>query len=272
MGQMPQRGTATLERWEGERRDHHRALLLFAIQVPGQQSNRRVALAMGRSESGIRKLRMQRGWDARVASQEEPDVYALGLYREQYMAEFGQLELPEIVKNCQIPLGNPDPKAPSDAIAEAIHKAEAPLRRHMQAQAAVEHRVVEAIRDRAAERRAAAERHLRLVDGAIGGLARKLKADELRYSVRDIPVLLECREALVAAIEGEHHTGHGPVVESARVQHARETGLDVVDAMHQDAQELVSILGALQARKGVDVHELSAREAERRAEEQAERS
>ena len=54
--------------------------------------------------------------------------------------------------------------------------------------------------------------------------------------------------------EAWHHysAGQAGVVDSARVAHAKATGGDLVAAMHEDAVELVAILGALKASQGVD--------------------
>jgi hypothetical protein len=75
-------------------------------------------------------------------------------------------------------------------------------------------------------------------------IARKLKADELRVNVRDIPLLLESRDRLFNVVSGSNSSG-GVVIESTRVKQARETGTDLIEALHEDAVEMVVILGAL---------------------------
>ena len=70
--------------------------------------------------------------------------------------------------------------------------------------------------------------------------------------MRDVPALLECRRQLVDVIGGTHDTKQGAIIESARVSYAKETGGDVVAAMHEDAMELVALLGAIRSSENVD--------------------
>ena len=45
------------------------------------------------------------------------------------------------------------------------------------------------------------------------------------------------------------------MIESARVRYAKQTGGDIVEAMFEDAQELVAILGALAIKGRVPTYE-----------------
>ena len=86
--------------------------------------------------------------------------------------------------------------------------------------------------------------------------------DEVKVTVRDIPVLLQCRERLVQIAAGDTSAGPGAVVESARVQHAKATGGDVVEALWDDVQDLGIILGALRSRRDADLPALATAQAE----------
>ena len=255
---------ATLDRWPGERRDQHRAMLLWAMQSPMERSMRATARAMGASDGSVRNWRKAGAWDARVAGHpEHSDREALDRYRRDYLVDFGKLELPHVAQYVVEPLG---PAAMDDPAAQAKHEARVHAARAVPlAQAEAEQAVRQAVATHKRDTRADAERHIKLVDASLGLIARKLKADEVRVGVRDIPVLLDCRERLVSVVNGTHSEAGGPVVDSARVKHAKATGGDVVAAMHEDAQELVAILGALRAAEGVDLHAVSAAEAEARA-------
>jgi hypothetical protein len=248
---------ATLDRWPGERRDRHRALLLWAMQGPMDRSNRAVARALGVSDGSVRNWRRSSCWDARLeAHGDDGDQDALDRYRAEYMADFGRLEMPHVAGNVVRPLGAVDLRDPA---AQASHQARQRVAQALPAaQAEAEQATAQAVADHRRDTRQDADRHIKLVDASLGLIARKLRADEVRVGVRDIPVLLDCRERLVAVVNGTHHDGaRGALVESARVKHARETGGDVVAAMHEDAQELVAILGALRATDQVDLHALA---------------
>ena len=247
----------TVERWPGEAHEHHRALLLFAMQGPMERSARAVARACGVSEGTIRNWRKKSGWDRRIDGQgETADADALDLYRALYLVDFGQIELPHVAPFVVVPIG---PFNMEDPVARAQHEARVKAAEVIPAAA---EEAEQAVRQRLAtmkrDNKTTSERHIKLVDASLGLIARKLKANEIRVSVRDIPVLLETREKLVAVATGEHDAAHGPIVESARVQHARKTGGDLLAAMHEDAQELVAILGALRTSKHTDASTLAA--------------
>jgi hypothetical protein len=261
---------ATLDRWPGERRDHHRALLLWAMQGPASRSMRAVARALGISDGSIRNWKASGCWRQRVEGHgDDGDQYALDQYRAHYMADFGPLELPQVARFVVRPMGATDLR---DPVAQAAHDA----RRHTAhvipaAHTEIEQAAAQAVADHRRDQRVEAARHIKLVDASLGLIARKLKADEVRVTVRDIPVLLDCRARLVAAVSDAHDQAAGPgVVDSARVAHAKATGGDLVAAMHEDAVELVAILGALQASRGADRDALAAGHAEVREADLAE--
>ena len=249
----------TLDRWHAERRDHHRAMLLWAMQGPDVRSQRKVAKAMGASEASVRNWKKTRMWMQRVEHHKvHADQYALDLYRDLYMKDFGPVELPVVLVNVVRPVGALALNDPAAAAAEQARE------RARTATGTTVTEVEQAARQVHATRKVnntkEAQKHIRLVDGALGLLARKMKANEIRVSVRDIPVLLECRERLSRVVAGTDDAV-GRVVQSARVKHAKETGGDVLDAMYQDAEEVVLILGALRTKATADVQALSQEDA-----------
>ena len=253
----PENEPEHLYRWKHERADWHRAMLLWAMQTPAERSVRATARAHGVTEGSIRKWKRVRRWEHRVAFHgDEADQVALDLYRDLYMADFGKLEIPHVAKGIIRELGSvhikDDPVMATVQLArDRISKATGKTMRE------VEQAVAQTARTKQVDARKDAERHMKLVDGALGVIARKMKANEIKVSVRDIPILLECRERLVRVAAGPAGDGHGIVVDSARVKYAKETGGDVLDAMFTDAEECVLILGALRGRQGVDLDALS---------------
>lgn len=274
---------ATLDRWPGERTVVHRALLLWAMQTPKSRSNRAVSRAIGSahkgkgrrgqrkkgsgaSESAVRGWAKQNAWKARLAPYgEDADQYALDLYRSLYMADYGPIELPIVADRITRPLGSLELNSPA---AQASHEARIRVSQALpMAKQEVEQATARAVVDHRRSIRSDAERHIKLVDASLGLIAKKLKNAEVKVSVRDIPVLLECRDRLVSVVSGSHRSEHGPVVETARVQIARQTGQDVVGAMLIDAQELVAILGAIRSAGQADLSTIA--EQDQRARETA---
>ena len=96
----------TLERWPEERHMTHRAMLLWAMQATSLRSYRATARAMGRSDGTIRGWCEKGSWKARLASHKDGDQVALDLYRREYMADFGPVEIPHVAANVIRPLGS----------------------------------------------------------------------------------------------------------------------------------------------------------------------
>lgn len=255
----------TLERWEGERRDWHRAMLLWAMQHPEDRSNRAVARAMGVSEGSVRTWKVVRCWLARASTQgARSDQVALDMYRDEYMSDFGAHEMPHVAGNIVRAVGAVDLADPSAAAAtlarDRVRNATGVTLSE------VEQASVREAADRRIDVRQDAEKHLKLVDAGLGYIVGRLKLKKVRVTLGDLPKLLEARSKLVHVVNGTHGGAAGGVVKSARVKHAEDTGGDVLDAMYDDAQEVILILGALRTRKGADVEALAADENALRAE------
>jgi len=260
---------AQLQAWPGEKRNKHRGLLLWAMMHPARgRSNRAVSRALGVSEGAIRNWRRDGCWDVRAAAHEDSDSVALDIYRREYIEDYGALELPHVAPRVVQPiaglhLGDPVVTAAHEASRAALHAAPEALR-------AAEQAAGQAVASRRRDARADAEKHLNLVDASLGTIASKLKKGEVKVSVRDIPILLDCRNKLVQIASGDTTAGAASVVESARVQHAKSIGGDVVEALFLDCEDMMVILGALRSRRDADVVELA--EAQAQHEQERERT
>ena len=83
----------------------------------------------------------------------------------------------------------------------------------------------------------------------IGTFVKQLQSGKVKVGVREVAHVIRLRHELADIIHGTGDTAQPAVAESARVRIARTNGSDVVEAMHQDAQELVAIFGALIGRR-----------------------
>ena len=253
---MPSNKSETLQRGSGERERIHRALLLYAMVAPDLRARRAVARAMGNSESSVRLWRTNERWEHRIEYHgEDADQIALDLYRELYMEEFGELELPHVTHGIVRPLGAVHNSSPLAAATE-LTRERVRVATGLTKQETEQRILLTAAQTRSDSKKVAA-RHIRLVDGALGVIVSKIKTKKITVSVRDIPFLIECREKLTRIAEGGEDGGAGRIVESARVKYARESGGDLLEAMAEDAEECVIILGALRSRQGVDLGQLS---------------
>lgn len=224
----PVAGSRLVQR-ERESERAHRAFLLWSMQAPELRNVSAAARAVGRAEGTAREWRRRWEWDARLASLgEASDVAAASAYREWYYPKWKLREIVEVEDFLAAPFRPEAVVAPS-VVREVRNAIRGDGKREAEAEA----------------RKKTRRRHRALVDGAIGLVAKRVAAGEVRVSIRDIPTLLDLRERLD---DGNAATGHGGVViESVRVRVARETGGDVVGALHEDAQELVAILGAIRS-------------------------
>ena len=234
----------TIQRRTGERRTHHRGLLLFGMQATSKRSIRAVARALGVSEGSVRNWRDRGDWLERLNNCEGPqDAECLALYRSEYLSDFGRAELPLVARNIIQPLGitEHDNREAHEQQAETIRESRA----ESVAIATSEQAALSAVNDYRRDLREDTEKHIKLVDASLGLIARKLRADEVRVTVRDIPVLLECRDRLVSVVSGTHGSAGIQAVETVRVKAARKEGTDILEAMLIDAEEVLVIIRAL---------------------------
>jgi hypothetical protein len=240
---------ATLERWTGERVKRHRAMLLWAMQAPGERSKRAVGRALGMVDGTVRKYAKRGRWSERLPN-EGSDAIALALYRELYIADFGAVELKHVARNVRLPMAE---HLTDDPDGQAMHEAGERARDvAKRANQATKQAAAQALQEHQRDRKADADKHIKLIDASLGLVAKRVVKGEVRVTLRDIPVLLEYRERLVQIAGGNAVGTNGVVLESARLKHAKETGGDIVAAMHEDALELCAILGTMRGAQGVD--------------------
>ena len=214
-----------LGRKKGESEVAHRALLLYGMQTPKKRNMRATARAIDRSNSTVRGYSKTWDWDSRLEGPTR-DAEAQQLYRQLYFDQVGMAEIAMIEKNIVAPIsvmGN-TPRPVADTIQRTIEETKP------KKSTVFEEEVK--------------RKHLALVDAGIGYIAQGLKAGDIRRSLRDLPLLMQLRRELTGEANKDNEKAN-PVIESARVRYAKSVGGDIVEAMYEDAQELVAILGAL---------------------------
>lgn len=233
----PPHGPLTLERWPLERELAYRALLLYAMQHPIKRSLRAVARAIRRSQPTTQTMAFRQYWAERVDSP-TAEVDAVRLYRELYIVDWGQVELPEVEGNVAVPWG------PGMQQAHFIPKSPA-----QEAVRAADQVVVEGILKKRKAEDEIREKHIGLVDGGLGYVVREMNAGRIKASLRDIKTLLEARAILTG--EADHVGASGDVtqIESPRVRAARASGGDVLDAAAEDIAEMEALVRALRVRR-----------------------
>jgi hypothetical protein len=228
-----------LRRRDRETEVGHRAFLLWAMQDPERRSVRACGRAVGRSEACLREWRGKHEWDGRAdACGKLATVKASVAYRLLYYGEMRLREIVEVETLLPAPF-LPDTPIPSGAtIGDQVSEAIRPRKPDEDA--------------RRAKEQEQKRRHLALVDGAIGLVAKRIAAGEVKVTLRDVPLLLDLRARMTSEVGPGESGMAAVVVESVRVRSARESGGDLLAAMHDDALELCTILGAL--RSASEVH------------------
>jgi hypothetical protein len=230
-GDKPEKSKHPLDSRKGEKSFMHRAFMLWAMQDERCRSGHSVANAMSRGESTVRGWKKKYDWEERV-DEAGPAVQqqAIQRYRTRYMHRYGNRELMHVEKRMSVPVLPDEPAPTEDGDSEGQKLAD---------QHALD-------RD---ENRRAASRHLKIVDAAIGTIIGPLKEGKLKLTLRDLPHFIKLRQEMADRLAPPvTKDARGVLIESARVQIAKASGGDVVEAMYEDAQELVAILGAMSAK------------------------
>lgn len=224
-----------------EQRPHHRALLLYAMQDPmlcrKQKRNvRAVARATGRGESTLRRWRSAKKWDERC-DHDTAQLEAIELYRELYFHKVGNGELAVIEPLMSVPvLPSDTPKEPG-----GMGPAERLLRQQGLDRSDVEREV---------------KRNLVMVQEALGIAADRIRKKDkgMRLRVRDIPLFMELEQQLLDRLAPAPIADQGRQVQRlAVVVDAEAKGEDLLQALHQGAQELAAVTEALLARRAAGV-------------------
>jgi hypothetical protein len=242
--------TPTLERWSFEVEMHHRALLLWAMQHPGDnpmisRSKLAVSRAMGVTSVAVTHWSQKKLWQLRVEAYVDAELAAFQLYQKLYMKKYGKLEIPHVADRMIVPivwtesLDLRDGITSNDAIALAKAKAQDVM--------SLEQQAIAGIQERRRKEKEKVEGFRSLIDMSLLEAGRLLKERRLQLSAKDIKPLLEARQELAnwLATQDERQLEQRAGVESARMKHARDTGGDLVEAMWQDLLEIQTILSAL---------------------------
>jgi len=247
-GKIP--NTPTLERWSFEIEMHHRALLLWAMQHPTEnsmvgRSKQAVARAMGVSGVAVANWSKKKLWQLRMEAYVDAESTAFELYRKLYMKKYGKLEIPHVADRMIVPVVWTESLDLKDGISsnEAIAIAKAKAQDVM----SLEQQTIAGMQERRRKEKEKVEGFRSLIDMSLLEAGRLLKERRLQLSAKDIKPLLEARQELAnwLATQDERQMEMRAGVESARMKHARETGGDLVEAMWQDLQEIQTILSAL---------------------------
>jgi hypothetical protein len=249
------RGTMTLERWHQEVEQHHRALLLYAMQHPHTNPNlgrskAAVCRAVGVSNTALAIWAKKFLWEGRIEAYVDCESSAFAIYRKLYMQDYGRSELPHVAERMVIPINwnekanaTPDGTSADEVITIAKAHAEQALN--------IEKAAVAAINERRRKEREKVESFRSLVDMSLLEAGRLLKERRLALSAKDIKPLLEARQELSSwlAQQDDRQMDQRIGVESARMRHARDTNGDLVEAMWQDLEEIRTILGTLRTKR-----------------------
>lgn len=207
----------------------HRSFLLWAMQLPEKRNVRLTSRSIDRSEATLRSFKKRWEWEER-AKNITSDTEAQALYRKLYVAKFGTTALEVVEHNIATPISKVGtvPKSVAEIVQKTIktQKSEAKKKDPN-----------EVMR----------QKHVGLIDAAIGYIAAGLRDGDVKVNLRDIPLLIQTRNTLLQL--DEKNKSPELVLESVRVRQAKDSGGDVVEAMIEDAEELTMILKSLRIAK-----------------------
>jgi len=217
---------APINQLKGEPDLAYRCFLLWTMQEPGRRSARAASRAIQRSDGLMRQWKKRWSWQARVDKVSLPDMTAAAIYRAKYYKIYKLREIVEVEGRLATPF-LPDTPVPM-SVAEEVSKAVMPDK---------------TTADEERRKKKIKQQHLQLVDGALGLLARRIAAGEIRCTMRDLPALLKVRDEMTDSTAVANN--NTILVESVRVRQAKLQGTDLLEAMYEDSQEIMAILGAL---------------------------
>lgn len=262
-----EKGPDTLEQWEKETDDHHRALLLFAMQRHRTGTRNHVGRSWLRLMPvfGVAKASMYRWyqagrWVERVQGHgREAARYAARLYRDRYYGHHALHDLAllrDLISDRVITAPEIETdiaKEAAAAIVRSVHLSAADSAEAADAQAKLD-TAVSAINNR----RIARNTELRdLAQDAIAVIREKLSKGTVNVRIADIRELTKVLQDLEEEANRLTHPEIADmetnleIVDSVRVRIAKETGGSLVDAHLADAREAVLILEQLQRMEAI---------------------
>ncbi|MGI9554860.1 MAG: hypothetical protein ACR2M6_02695 [Vampirovibrionia bacterium] len=207
----------------------HRSFLLWAMQLPEKRNVRLTARAIDRSEATLRSFKKRWEWVDRAKNM-TADTAAQALYRKMYVSKFGTTSLEVIEHNIATPISKVGtvPKSVAEIVQKTIKT---------QKSEAKKKNPEDVMR----------QKHVGLIDAAIGYIAAGLRDGDVKVNLRDIPLLIQTRNSLLHL--DDRNKSPELILESVRVRQAKDTGGDIVEAMIEDAEELTMILKSLRIAK-----------------------
>ena len=229
MGKSSGKKLSKLMRRQRESEIAHRSFLIWAMQIPKKRNVRLTARATSRSEATLRDFKKRWEWEDR-ASDITSDVEAQTMYRKLYVHKVGTKEIEVVEKNIATPISKIGtvPRSVAAIVDKTIKHQERELKK----------------KDPEEEMR---KKHIGLIDAAIGYIAAGIRDGEVKPNIRDIPLLLQMRN-MILKVEEANKTPQ-IVLESLRVRQAKDTGTDIIEAMIEDAEELLMILKSVRIAK-----------------------
>ena len=207
----------------------HRSFLLWAMQMPKKRNVRLTARASSRSEATLRDFKKRWEWVDR-ASDITSDVEAQTMYRKLYVHKVGTKEIEVVEKNIATPISKIGTVPRS--VAAIVDKT-------------IKHQEREQKKKNPEEEMR--RKHVGLIDAAIGYIAAGIRDGDVKANIRDIPLLIQMRN-MILKVEEANKTPQ-IVLESLRVRQAKDTGTDIIEAMIEDAEELLMILKSVRIAK-----------------------
>ena len=211
----------------------YQGFLLWAMQDEDKRSQKAVARAMNMADATIRGWRKKHDWGDRVADP-SCSAIAVDLYRKRYHAKGGGAEIALVAHNMSIEYDAAKPREYANETARAVDV-------HLQIEAERESR-------RSNER---VERLGKVLDGVLVKVGRGLgegsiepRVSDLGHVIRGYTSIMELamkREAMASSAGEEGES----VAASQRVLQALDKGGDVLEAMEQDAEEVLLIVRSL---------------------------
>jgi hypothetical protein len=222
-------------------------MLLWAMQSADNpdgrfaRSIRAVARAVGKNEATVRGWKAAHEWEGRSVGG-GGEAAAVRLYRAEYVADYGRVDLPQVADRVVIPLTG-DATTQAD---EVIQRSRA----HAQQPALIDRVVQNVVADRRTRDREQVDRQVTLVDAVLGTAAKQLREGKLKINARDIPAFIQTRQHLVDWLAHQDRlAGASRAPETVRVQYARMNGGDLLTAMFEDVEELRAIVDVLLTRR-----------------------
>ena len=221
--------TSLLSRRKKESEVAHRSFLLWAMQLPEKRNVRLTARSIDRSEATLRDFKKRWEWAER-AKNITSDTEAQALYRKLYVKKFGTTALEVVEHNIATPISKIGtvPKSVAEIVQKTIKTQKSEMKK----------------KDPNEVMR---QKHVGLIDAAIGYIAAGLRDGDVKVNLRDIPLLIQTRNMLLQL--DEKNKAPELILESVRVRQAKDTGGDVIEAMIEDAEELTMILKSLRIAK-----------------------